>query len=76
MGAKDGFIEIELKGPIGRPNVVIRRSLQATSKKSTFAINGRSASGKEVNACVAELNIQVGNLWYVLTHKRWDPRFC
>ncbi|KAA1477744.1 P-loop containing nucleoside triphosphate hydrolase protein [Dentipellis sp. KUC8613] len=62
MGTNEGFIEIELKGKIGRPNVVIRRNLSAKSKGSTFAINGTSATGKEVAQKMSELNIQVGNL--------------
>lgn len=63
MGEKDGFIEIELKGPIGRPNLVIKRKLTAESKSSTFTLNERPATGKEINRQMAELNIQVGNLW-------------
>ena len=29
-------------------------------------LNGRSASGKDINQRMAELNVQVSNLWYVL----------
>ncbi|KAJ7078123.1 P-loop containing nucleoside triphosphate hydrolase protein [Mycena belliarum] len=62
IGAADGFIEIELKGPAGAQNLVIRRNLSATAKTSTFTINKKSASGAEVAARVAQLNVQCGNL--------------
>jgi structural maintenance of chromosomes protein 5 len=62
---ENGFIEIELKGNVGKPNVVFKRTLNARSKTSSFTIDGRSATGKEVTAAMHELNIQVGNLWYV-----------
>ncbi|GLB34268.1 putative P-loop containing nucleoside triphosphate hydrolase protein [Lyophyllum shimeji] len=57
-----GYIEIELKGRKGEGNLVIRRTLSATSKSSSFTLNGRSASGKEIANKMAELNVQVGNL--------------
>ncbi|KAL0950349.1 hypothetical protein HGRIS_010317 [Hohenbuehelia grisea] len=62
MGKEDGHIEIELKGSIGKPNLVIRRNLRANSKGSTFTLNGQSASGREINNKMAELNVQIGNL--------------
>ncbi|KAJ7098489.1 P-loop containing nucleoside triphosphate hydrolase protein [Mycena belliarum] len=62
IGAADGFIEIELKGPARAPNLVIRRNLSATAKTSTFTLNKKSASGAEVAARVAQLNVQCGNL--------------
>jgi chromosome segregation ATPase len=65
MGTTEGFVEIELKGPLGGRNVVIRRKLTAKSKTSSFTMDGRQASGKEVQAMMAELNIQVDSLWYV-----------
>ncbi|KIK65311.1 hypothetical protein GYMLUDRAFT_38753 [Collybiopsis luxurians FD-317 M1] len=61
-GTKDGHIEIELKSPPGKPNLVIRRRLLATSKTSTFMLNGKNATGKEVSLKMAELGVQVGNL--------------
>ncbi|KAJ7098493.1 hypothetical protein B0H15DRAFT_737954, partial [Mycena belliarum] len=39
IGAADGFIEIELKGPARAPNLVIRRNLSATAKTSTFTLS-------------------------------------
>jgi hypothetical protein len=64
----EGFIEIELKGNVGEPNVVIKRALSSKSKASTFYVNGRSSTGREVTQTMTELNIQVGNLWYGLSH--------
>ena len=64
LGADDGHIEIELKGPTGKPNLVIKRNLTAKSKGSTFTLNGNSATGTEIKQKVGELNVQVGNLWY------------
>ncbi len=61
----EGYIEIELKGMKGKGNLVIRRNLQRGSKSAPFTLNGKSASGKEVSARMAELNVQVGNLWSV-----------
>ena len=62
---KKGYIEIELKGHPGKSNIVIRRELTEGSRTTSFTINGKSAVGKDVNATIAQLNIQVGNLWYV-----------
>ncbi|KAJ6469210.1 hypothetical protein C8R47DRAFT_1024336 [Mycena vitilis] len=57
-----GHIEIELKSPAGQPNLVIKRGLNATSRTSSFMINGHSATGGEVTERLARLNVQVGNL--------------
>ncbi|KAF9458464.1 P-loop containing nucleoside triphosphate hydrolase protein [Collybia nuda] len=62
IGTNSGHIEIELKASKSKPNIVIRRTLSATSKSSTFTLNGNAASGKEVSSKIAELNVQVGNL--------------
>ena len=56
-------IEIELKGMKGQPNLVIRRLLTATNKSSSFLLNGKSSTGKEVTEKMKALNVQVGNLW-------------
>ena len=63
IGTEEGHIEIELKGPKGQPNLVIKRLLNARSKSNQFLINGKHAAGKEVNARMQELNVQVSNLW-------------
>lgn len=63
MGADTGYIEIELKGPKGKPNLTIRRNLSAKAKGSTFTLNGQSATGAEIKMQMAHLNVQVGNKW-------------
>ena len=60
-----GYIEIELKGAKGKGNLVIRRDLDI-AQKTGFKLNGANASGKEINARMAELNVQVSNLWCVV----------
>ncbi|PBK65782.1 P-loop containing nucleoside triphosphate hydrolase protein [Armillaria solidipes] len=62
QGKTSGHIEIELKGPKGKPNLVIRRNLTSTSKTSTFTLNGVSAIGREISSQMAALNVQIGNL--------------
>ncbi|KJA29565.1 hypothetical protein HYPSUDRAFT_31485 [Hypholoma sublateritium FD-334 SS-4] len=69
-GTDTGYIEIELKGPKNKPNLVIRRNLNARSKTSTFTLNGQAASGREINLKMAELNVQVGNLCSFLPQDR------
>lgn len=64
LGYDSGHIEIELKGPKGKSNLVIRRNLSAKSKGSSFTLNGTVATGKEITSRMADLNVQVGNLWY------------
>jgi hypothetical protein len=67
IGATDGYIEIELKGKIGKKNLIVRRNLSSTSKGSTYNLSGQAATGREVTQKMNELNVQVGNLWYVST---------
>jgi hypothetical protein len=63
---KEGYIELELKGKMGTPNLTIRRQIFSDKKSSTFTLNGTAATGKEVSEKITELNIQVANLWSVL----------
>ena len=64
QGYQDGYVEIELKGPKGEPNIVIQRHLKEGSKRaSTFFLNGKQVSAKQISAKVESLNIQCGNLW-------------
>lgn len=63
-GTDSGFIEIELKGR-GKTNLVIRRNLKASSRGSSFTLNGQPATGNDIKQKMGELNVQVGNLWYV-----------
>ncbi|KDR84246.1 hypothetical protein GALMADRAFT_703330 [Galerina marginata CBS 339.88] len=69
-GESAGYIEIELKGPKGRNNLVIRRSLKSDSKSSSFMLNGSAATGNEIKSKVSELNVQVGNLCSFLPQDR------
>ncbi|KAI0690848.1 hypothetical protein BC835DRAFT_1407403 [Cytidiella melzeri] len=62
LGKEDGHIEIELKGSKGRPNIVVRRTLNSQTKSSQFTINGANVTGKEVNQRMQDLNVQVTNL--------------
>ncbi|KAH9854875.1 P-loop containing nucleoside triphosphate hydrolase protein [Lenzites betulinus] len=65
-----GYTEIELKGAKGQGNLVIRRMLHRNNKSAPFTLNGKSASGKEVSARMADLNVQVGNLCTFLPQDR------
>lgn len=66
LGTDKGYIEIELKGFAGKPNLIIRREISAKTKGSSFTLNGQPATGREVSDKMAALNVQVENLWYVL----------
>ncbi|CAE6422238.1 unnamed protein product [Rhizoctonia solani] len=61
-GKKDGFVEIELKGPAGEPNLIIKRTLTSLNKSSKFFLNGEPIGIREVKIKLAELNVQVTNL--------------
>ncbi|TFK29037.1 chromosome structural maintenance protein smc5 [Coprinopsis marcescibilis] len=62
IGEDSGHIEIELKGKQGKNNLIIRRYLSSKDKKSSFLLNGQPATGKEINAHMLDLNVQVENL--------------
>ena len=62
-GTAEGYIEIELKGPAGKPNLIVKRTLVAKNRASSFFLNGQPATGKEVSDKMAQLNVQVENLW-------------
>ncbi|EJD01702.1 P-loop containing nucleoside triphosphate hydrolase protein [Fomitiporia mediterranea MF3/22] len=63
LGKSDGFIEIELKGPIGEHNLVIRRNLTSgMTSQQAFTLNGTQTPGKEISARVEGLGIQINNL--------------
>jgi chromosome segregation ATPase len=65
-GKKDGFVEIELKGPVGEPNLVIRRQITSLNKGTKFFLNGESIGQREIKTKLEELNVQVTNLWCVV----------
>ncbi|KAG9096070.1 Structural maintenance of chromosomes protein 5 [Ceratobasidium sp. 370] len=61
-GKKDGFVEIELKGPAGERNLVIQRQLTTLNKGTKFLLNGESISNRDLKTKLEELNVQVTNL--------------
>ncbi|KAH9016086.1 P-loop containing nucleoside triphosphate hydrolase protein [Lactarius hengduanensis] len=62
LGRASELNSVELKGKIGKQNLVVRRNLSSSSKGSTYSLNGQSATGREVTQKMNELNVQVGNL--------------
>ncbi|KAF8589644.1 P-loop containing nucleoside triphosphate hydrolase protein [Ramaria rubella] len=70
QGHESGYVEIELKGRIGTPNLVIRRSINSRNRSSQFTLNGAAVPGREINERIAELNVQVGNLCSFLPQDR------
>lgn len=60
---RDGHVEIELKGKPGRRNMVIKRYLNSSDNTSKFEINGKASSKDAVTEAVADLNVNVNNLW-------------
>jgi chromosome segregation ATPase len=62
---KEGHVEIELKGRPGKRNMVIKRYLNSSDNSSKFEINGKVANKEAVVEAVADLNVNVKNLWYV-----------
>ncbi|KAG8829555.1 Structural maintenance of chromosomes protein 5, partial [Serendipita sp. 399] len=69
-GYDKGFVEIELKGAIGKPNVVIRRNITTMSNASTWTLNGKNSNKRTVEDRVAALGIQVSNLCSFLPQDR------
>ncbi|KAG8927168.1 Structural maintenance of chromosomes protein 5 [Tulasnella sp. 418] len=57
-----GYVEVELKGKKGEKNLVIRRNINNKNRGSTFTLNGKTCTQKEVTAKVAALNVQASNL--------------
>ncbi|KAG8991499.1 Structural maintenance of chromosomes protein 5, partial [Tulasnella sp. 427] len=69
-GADKGFVEIEIKGRKGMRNTVIRRDINSKNRSSTWLMNGKSVSMKEVTAKVKDFNIQVDNLCAFIPQNR------
>jgi chromosome segregation ATPase len=63
LGCTDASIEIELKGPIGERNPVIRRALSNKDDRSKWTLNGSGSTFTAVKDMIAKLNVQVNNLW-------------
>ncbi|KIJ57229.1 hypothetical protein M422DRAFT_23312 [Sphaerobolus stellatus SS14] len=70
LGHEEGYVEIELKGKIGTTNLVIRRHITTKPKGSRFTLNGAAVSNRDIDAHLAALNVQVGNLCSFLPQDR------
>lgn len=62
QGHETGFTEIELKGLIGEPNVVVRRIIQRKNNSSEYRLNGKKATSAEVKDAVGQFDIDIANL--------------
>lgn len=69
-GYEQGYVEIELKGKLGKNNVVVRRNINVKSNASTWSMNGKSVPKSKVDEEVASLGVQVGNLCSFLPQDR------
>lgn len=76
LGYEQGWVEIELQGRPGEPNVVVRRILFRTSNTSDWQLNGVAASAREIHAAVSPFNIEVGNLCTFLPQDRVADFAC
>lgn len=63
QGSEVAEIEIELKGRRGKRNSVINRVFSRADDKSTFTLNGRSSTRRDIKALVEGYGVQAGNLW-------------
>ncbi|KAG9041717.1 Structural maintenance of chromosomes protein 5, partial [Tulasnella sp. UAMH 9824] len=70
IGADKGYVEIEIKGRKGMRNTVIKRDMNSKNRSSTWTMNGKSVSMKEVVAKVKDFNIQVDNLCAFIPQNR------
>ncbi|KAG8987488.1 Structural maintenance of chromosomes protein 5 [Tulasnella sp. JGI-2019a] len=61
IGNEKGWVEIELKGPAGKKNLVIRREINTKTNGSIWHLNKESATLAEIKAKVEALNVQVTN---------------
>lgn len=66
QGSEVAAIEIELKGKRGKRNSVVYREFSRVDDKSTFRLNGRSCTRRDIQSLVMEYGVQANNLWYVL----------
>ncbi|CAM9580601.1 unnamed protein product [Chrysoparadoxa australica] len=58
----EAYIEIELFDPPNPKNLVIRREFTKSANRSTWRLNDRAATEKEVKTKISALNVQVENL--------------
>ncbi|CCA70235.1 hypothetical protein PIIN_04174 [Serendipita indica DSM 11827] len=69
-GYEKGYVEIELKGKIGKRNPIIRRSITTKGGGSTWTLDGKNATKTQVDNTVASLGIQISNLCSFLPQDR------
>ena len=63
-------MEIELKAPPGRANVVIKRSLKRGGQTSKWRLNGQITAEKDVLARIAATKAQINNLCTFLPQEK------
>jgi chromosome segregation ATPase len=68
QGTEHAETEIELKAPRGKSNYVITRKFQMGNEKSTWQLNGKSKTKKDIEQLVTKLGVQANNLWCVFPH--------
>jgi chromosome segregation ATPase len=61
-GMSDAFVEIELQGPKGKRNHVVRLRIIRDGNGRDFWLDGKKTSLKNVQSLMKELSIQVDNL--------------
>lgn len=71
QGTDKGWIEIELKAPLGQNrNIVIKRFIERDSNSSDWHINGKKATAKDVQAAVGQFDVSLDNLCCFLPQDR------
>ncbi|CAO1638909.1 unnamed protein product [Sympodiomycopsis kandeliae] len=71
QGYDKGWIEIELKAPLGQnSNIVIRRFIERDNNSSDWRINGKKATAKDVQAQVGQFDVSLDNLCCFLPQDR------
>ncbi|KAF2458103.1 P-loop containing nucleoside triphosphate hydrolase protein [Lineolata rhizophorae] len=70
-GTREAEIEVELAaGPNQRRNPIITRNLRKAGNKSSFTIDGRPATNKDVSSLAKSFNIHLDNLCQFLPQDR------
>jgi len=69
-GMSDAFVEIELQGPKGKRNHVVRLRIIRDGNGRDFWLDGKKTSLKNVQSLMKELSIQVDNLCQFLPQEK------
>jgi hypothetical protein len=69
-GAPDAYIEIELKGQRGKANHIIKTHIKKDGNKTSFSLNGRKTTRKEIDELTRQFSIQIDNLCQFLPQDR------